>query len=220
MGLANLLLTLPASRRLLALPKDQHAPLAAVMLQLREEAQQKIAQAAERRDTCNADFWRMVATFSTFVHRAFKREALRQDKTQLVADMLDQMGMDRRKRDVSRLIGLQSFTLPEVSSERCVLRADRLELAPWVELGDLIEVDFTASRIVSEGLYIVAIEGAYVAVRGFHQSGPKWFVHENSDGLPKRVSFRDEGGLQPDGFEILGRITAVYKPATRLGDKQ
>lgn len=70
MGYLNPLLKLPAGRALLALPAEQHAPVEAVLRELRNQANEEAEKAWRRRKGPMAAYWRAVATYARHLAHA------------------------------------------------------------------------------------------------------------------------------------------------------
>ncbi|RUR71931.1 hypothetical protein EJP67_33280 [Variovorax guangxiensis] len=73
MGYLNPLLRLPAGRALLSLPKEQRAPLEAVLRELRWQADQQAELAWKRRKGPMAAYFRAVATYARHLAHALSR---------------------------------------------------------------------------------------------------------------------------------------------------
>ena len=72
MGYINPLLKLPAGRALQALPKEQRAPLEALLRDLRRQADAEAESAWRRRKGPMAAYWRAVATYARHVAHALR----------------------------------------------------------------------------------------------------------------------------------------------------
>lgn len=211
MGIMNMLLSLPAGKQMLALPSEQSAPLVDVMCQLREQADIKAAAARARGEESAVDYWRLVSGYAKHIVRAFKREHLRAEKSQLTSDMMRAMGVAPASPPIAfdRYVGAGAFRAPAMSQRKCVLEVTAGLFAPWVEAGNFITVDFTPTRLTGDGLYVVAVDGNYLAIRGFHKGSRGWYIHESADGRPRMAQMRED--RLPAEFDIVGRITDVYK---------
>lgn len=214
MGIVNMLLSLPAGKQMLALPAEQSAPLSALMQQLREQANAKAAIARERGDEALVDYWRLVAGFAKHVARAFNRERQVQGKSQVSQELMSAFGVAHRQPPAAfdRYAGMSLFRSPAARENECVLEATHTLFSPLVEEGDLLSVDLTARRLTSDGLYLVAVGGNYLAICGFHKGPHGWLVLESGNGTPRKVRMRED--RLPEGFEIVGRVRDVYKRDT------
>lgn len=76
MGYVNPLLRLPATRRLMALPVEQRAPLEALLRELRAEADREAENAWKRRKGPMAAYWRAVATYARHVAHALSKSGV------------------------------------------------------------------------------------------------------------------------------------------------
>lgn len=215
MGLVNMLFSLPAGRQMLALPQEQNAPLEAVMRDLREQANKRAAVAQERGNESQVEYWRLVATYAKYVARGFKRENLKRNKSKVVSDLLRAIPAPSKVAAVLPYAGADGFRFPPAAEQECLLEAASLTFAPWVEAGDYIYVDFTLQRLTVDGLYLVAIDGKELAIRGFHRTRSGWYVHDSSAGAPQLVRMLDD--RLPAGFEILGLVANVFKNAMKGG---
>jgi hypothetical protein len=217
MGIVNMLLGLPAGKQMLALPPEQNAPLEAAMRQLREQANTKVAAAQASGEESLVEYWRLVSTYAKYVARAFKRENLKKEKSQLSRGLISAIGdaPQATAKGFDRYAGAHAFRLPSTVERRCMLEAVDLKFAPWVEAGDYIQVDFTAQRLTSDSLYLVAVDGKYLAIRGFHKGSAGWYLHESCDGAPRLVRMLED--RMPEGFEIVGRILETFKKHALIG---
>lgn len=219
MGIVNMLLSLPAGRQMLALPKEQSAPLEEVMRQLREQANKKAAMAKVQGEESIVEYWRLVSTYAKYVARAFNRENLKREKTQVADDLMRAMGgAQQTRKSIAIYAGSQAFRTPLVSEKSCMLELVHASFSPWANTGDYIQVDFTAQRLTSDGLYLVAVDGKYLAIRGFHKGPAGWYVHENGSDVPQRVQMEED--RLPAGFEIVGIISDVFKKTSLGGGTQ
>jgi hypothetical protein len=221
MGIVNLLLTLPAGRQMLALPSEQNAPLEALMRQLRDQASKKATAAQVKGEESIAEYWRLVAGYSKYVARAFKRQNLKREKSASSGELMAVVGVAPRPAivELERYAGAQqAFRAPPADERQCMLEVVNATFAPWVNAGDFIKVDLTASRLTVDSLYLVSVRGSYLAIRGFHRSPAGWYVHEGADSAPRLV--RTPEDRLPEGFEIIGCITEVCKKQALIGGAQ
>ncbi|WP_292935540.1 hypothetical protein [Noviherbaspirillum sp.] len=214
MGIVNMLLSLPAGKQMLALPAEQNAPLEAIMRQLREQASAKAQTAKANGDDETEEYWRLVATYGKYVARAFKRENEKRAKAKITGELMTAMQVRQSTEQptpeqIMRYVGAESFRVPPSAPPHCMLKAVHVTFAPWIESGDYVQIDFTQCRLTVDGLYLVAVDGNYLAIRGFHKGPSGWYVHESHIGEPRLVRMLED--RLPAGFEIVGRIIDVFK---------
>lgn len=73
MGYANPLLKLPSTRKLLALPAEQRAPIEAMLRELRAEADQLAEESWKKRKGPMAAYWRAVSTYARHTAHALSK---------------------------------------------------------------------------------------------------------------------------------------------------
>lgn len=73
MGYENPLLRLPATKRLMALPREQREPLEALLRELRADADREAENAWKRRKGPMAAYWRAVSTYARHVAHALRK---------------------------------------------------------------------------------------------------------------------------------------------------
>lgn len=217
MGLVSKLLSLPAGRVMTQLPTEQVVPMALVLHDLHTQAKQMAKSVESEGRDSECDQWRMVSLYARNVLRAFQRQKFVREHEQMAENMLHEIGLE--PKPVDGFIGAQMFKPPSASKSRCIVEVDYDAFAPWVEAGDLIEIDWTAYQINHSGLYIVALEGDCLAIRGFHRGGTYGlYMHEDGSMQPKAISMRFS--QMPEGFDIVGRIVNVYKKPKVQGGMQ
>jgi|GEM_PF-3706540 len=212
MKLSGILLTLPTGKCLLQLPTEQITPVESVVRNIRLEATSKAIAANGAGRPSLAEEWINISAFAKCVARAFKMERLRREKAAVTVELKREMGFKEKRlpSPVERYLGLTSFTAPSADDQHCVVEASQLSFAPWIEIGDLISVDFTATALSYDGLYLVAVHGSHIAIRGFRQpTRNNWLLYETLEKPP--VPLRMNGKLMPADFEIVGRILDIYK---------
>lgn len=214
MGLAKILMQLPAVRVMTQLPPEQAAPIALAMHDLHCQADEKARLAQSHQEHEEFKHWHMVSIFARNVLRAFRREKHRRDHAQLTDKLMAELGLGQNR--ITEYIGAQMFRAPAAAKSRCMVEVDYDAFAPFIEAGDLIEVDWTAYqvqlRINESGLYVVAVDGEFLAIRGFHRRGTYGFyVHEDGSLQPKTIQMQES--FMPEGYDIVGRVVAVYKKA-------
>lgn len=213
MGLVNMLLQLPAGKKMLALPPEQNAPLESIMRQLRVQATEKLNIASKGR--LNEDeiacHWRLVATYAKFMARAIKRQNETNKKSQLSSALMADMGIncDAINTPSKRFEGVNAFQAPPAIESDCMLQARDVCFAPWVTRGDYIKVDFTQTRLTKDSLYLVSVGIGYLAICGFHKGHDGWYVHESCDGRPRTVEMLED--RLPKEFQIIGLIRNVFE---------
>lgn len=114
MGYLNPLLNLPAARALLALDGSSRAALAALMLELRRDANVEAERAWKRRKGPMACYWRAVSTYARHVAHVLRRgtaAAAVPSVTSLEVVRL-QRDLDAARRQVAALIEAASVALP------------------------------------------------------------------------------------------------------------
>lgn len=210
MGIVNTLLTLPASKALLALPKEQNEPLENLMRQLREHAKKKEAMALRKGDSADVDCWRLVGMFTKYVAAAFRRENLKREKGQSTRELLGAIRPvhEPHANSFCRYSNADALRLPSTTEAGCLLEIAGMSFSPWIEIGDFVLVDLTVGMLTVDSLYLVALDGGALAIRGFHKSAAGWFVHESGKDTPQRVFV--PGDRKPAGYEIVGRICDVF----------
>jgi len=75
MGYANPLLDLPATKKVLALPRNVREPLEALMRELRADADRLAEQSWKKRKGPMAAYWRAVSTYARHVAHALSKGA-------------------------------------------------------------------------------------------------------------------------------------------------
>jgi hypothetical protein len=69
----NPVLSLPAARRLREMPREQRDPIAALLLELGDDASRRAAEAWRKHKAPMAVYWKAVAVYARHLGRVFKR---------------------------------------------------------------------------------------------------------------------------------------------------
>lgn len=216
MGIVNMLLTLPASKELMKLPAEQTSPLTTLMSQLREQASVNVDRARKIGATEDLEYWKLVSTYAKYVVRAFKRENIEREHRQQTDSLMAEIGIAPKR--LEGFIGAQMFRPPSASKSSCFVEVQYDAFAPWIEAGDLVEIDLTVYRIMQEGLYLVAADSKYLAIRGFHRTRDSFYIHEDGSGEPQKIQVLPD--RIPEGYDIVGRVVDVFKKFKPAGSAQ
>lgn len=114
MGYLNPLLSLPAARALLTLDEKSRAALAALMLELRRDANIEAERAWKRRKGPMACYWRAVSTYARHVAHVLRRGAVVTAVPSLASPEFArlQSDLDVARRQVAALVEAASVALP------------------------------------------------------------------------------------------------------------
>ena len=219
MSLASMLLTLPAGKTLLELEPGQYAPVESAVRNLRWQAINKANAAKECGRLDLAEEWQTVLAIAKVISRKFKRKTQQHEKAALTVELMNEMGVNGAPAPLNEYIGISAFQAPSATHKNCVVEASQLAFAPWINFGDLISVDFTATALSYDGIYIVAVDGRDITIRGFCQpTRNEWWEYENMLDQPTRLKL--EGKLMPSNYEIVGRIVDIFRknPVTKPVD--
>lgn len=216
-GLVRKLMNLPAGQIMAQLPPEHIAPLALVLRDLRKQAEAEARIVQSRGCDEDARQWKIVAGYARNLLHTFKRAKRSREHELQIDRLLSDIGF--APRHIDGYVGAQMFRTPSASKSRCVVEVDYDAFAPWIEAGDLVELDLTAFQVNDTGLYVVAVNGECLAVRGFHRRGTYGFyIHEDGSMQPKTIHMQDN--RVPEGYEIVGRVAQVYKRSQPIGDAQ
>lgn len=211
MGVVNMLLSLEAGKRMLALPKSQNAPLEALMRDLREQAKRKADSTRDMPDrTEQHEHWKIVAMYAMYVARAFKRENMRRDKAEVVAELLDSIGVSAQPlpKSVRQYVGSESMKAPSATQSSCLIEVAGREFRPWAEKGDLLQIDFSMTHLHGDSLYLVAVDH-YLQLTGFRKTPAGWYALKNHHEDPEPVDMIED--RFPSRYEIVGRVVHIFK---------
>lgn len=208
--MVNMLLSLDAGKRMLALPRPQAAPLEALMRDLREQAKRRADATHYKADRSEHDHWLMVAMYAKYVARAFKREHLRREKEAAVGDLLDSIGVSPQTlpKSVRQFAGSEAMKAPPTDQANCLIEVVGREFRPWAEKGDLLQIDFSMTHLHGDSLYLVAVDN-YLQLTGFRKTPGGWFALKDHHADPERVEMVED--RLPRRFEIVGRVVHIFK---------
>lgn len=211
MGIVNMLLSLEAGRKMLALPKSHNAPLEALMRDLREQAKRKADATYNIVDrTEQHEHWKIVAMYAKYVARAFKRENQRREKEEVVTGLLDSIGVTTPTlpKAVRQYAGSEAMKAPPADQANCLIEVAGREFRPWADEGDLLQIDFSMTHLHGDSLYLVA-EDHYLQLTGFRRTKAGWLALKNHyDDLEPVDMIEDR---LPSRYEIVGRVVHIFK---------
>ena len=210
MGIVNMLLSLEAGKRMLALPKSQNAPLEALMRELQGQAHRKADATRYKADRTEYDHWQMVAMYAKYVAQAFKRENNRREKEEAVSGLLDDIGISTQPlpKSVRQFAGSEAMKAPSSDQANCLIEVAGREFRPWAEPGDLLQIDFSMTHLHGDSLYLVA-EQHYLQLTGFRKTPGGWFSLKDHHSDPEPVEMIED--RLPRRFEIVGRVVHIFK---------
>ena len=208
----GMFLSLPAGAKLLKLPTEQITSIEGVVRELRHQAITKAAAVPGGGASILAQEWKAVDAIAKAIGRKFKLERQKREKAALTVELMEEMGFKDKPVPLNKYVGMSAFQAPPAEQKCCVVEASQLAFAPWIDFGDLISVDFTATALSYDGLYLVAVGGEAIAIRGFRQPvRNSWLEYESMEKPPTPLQLT--GKLMPRDYEIVGRIVDVFKKA-------
>jgi hypothetical protein len=210
MGIVNMLLTLEAGKRMLALPRPQAAPLEGLMRDLREQAARKADATHHKANRTEHEHWRVVAMYAKYMTRAFKRENLRQEKEAAVAGLLESIGVSAQPlpKSVRQFAGSEAMKGPSTDQTKCLIELAGREFRPWAEKGDLLQIDFSMTHLHGDSLYLVAVDH-YLQLTGFRKTEAGWVALKNHHEEPVQVEMIED--RLPRRYEVVGRVVHIFK---------
>ena len=210
MGIVNMLLSLEAGRRMLALPRPQTAPLEALMRDLREQATRKANASHYKEDRTEYEYWQVVAMYAKYVARAFKRENMRREKEAVVDELLDSIGVSAQTlpKSVRQFAGSEAMKAPSATQSNCLIEVAGREFRPWANKGDLLQIDFSMTHLHGDSLYLVAVDH-YLQLTGFRKTEAGWVALKNHYDAPVQVEMIED--RLPIRYEIIGRVVHIFK---------
>ena len=210
MGIVNMLLSLEAGKRMLALPRQQAAPLETLMRELREQAARRADATHYKADRTEHEHWKVVAMYAKYVARAFKRESLRREKEAAVAGLLEGIGVSAQSlpKSVRQFSASEAMKAPPADQANCLIEVAGREFRPWADKGDLLQIDFSMTHLHGDSLYLVAVDH-YLQLTGFHKTAAGWVALKNHYDAPVQVEMIED--RLPRRYEVVGRVIHIFK---------